>query len=153
MNKKALNFGKYILRGKKNPNFGKPAPNRGKHINVGKNNGMYKENAGLKAIHAFIRIRFLKPKLCQHCHKKPPRDLANKSGKYLRDLSDWEWLCRKCHMLSDGRLNSLIENYNKDFKKRGNQYTKRVDHVRGDVMSDMYEDSENVPSDDSRVYN
>lgn len=34
-------------------------------------------------------------------------DLANKSGKYLRDLSDWWYLCRKCHMTIDGRIEKV----------------------------------------------
>ncbi len=36
-----------------------------------------------------------------------PLDLSNKSGKYKRDLIDWEWLCRRCHMIKDGRLDKL----------------------------------------------
>ena len=39
-------------------------------------------------------------------------DLANK-GIYNRNFDNWEWLCRKCHMLSDGRLENLI-NANKN---------------------------------------
>lgn len=30
--------------------------------------------------------------------------MANISGKYKTDLSDWEYLCRRCHMKKDGRL-------------------------------------------------
>ena len=46
----------------------------------------------------------LKPQTCQNCGENKPLDLANISGKYLRKLSDFEWLCRKCHMTKDGRL-------------------------------------------------
>jgi hypothetical protein len=70
-----------------------------------KNNPAWKgDKVGLTALHNWVRRRLLKPKLCQECGKKPPYDLANKSGKYLRDLSDWEYLCRSCHMIKDGRL-------------------------------------------------
>jgi len=31
-------------------------------------------------------------------------DLANK-GIYDRNPDNWEWLCRKCHMTKDGRVN------------------------------------------------
>jgi hypothetical protein len=41
---------------------------------------------------------------CQQCRK--PYDLANVSVEYKRDLNDWQWLCRRYHMLSDGRLHS-----------------------------------------------
>ena len=56
------------------------------------------------ALHEWIRHRYVKPDLCECCYLAPPRDLANKSGNYLRELSDWQYLCRRCHMLSDGRI-------------------------------------------------
>lgn len=37
----------------------------------------------------------------------PPLDVANISGKYQRDINDFEWLCRKCHMKKDGRINNF----------------------------------------------
>lgn len=36
-------------------------------------------------------------------------DIANVSQRYLRDISDWRWLCRRCHMISDGRVNNLLQ--------------------------------------------
>ena len=48
-----------------------------------------------------------KPEYCEDCGKVPPRDLANISQEYKRDINDFEWLCRKCHMTKDGRLNQL----------------------------------------------
>lgn len=71
---------------------------------TGSNNSNYKKNAGLKAIHLFIRSRFDKPDFCQNCNINKPYDLANISQKYKRLLTDWKWLCRKCHMIEDGRL-------------------------------------------------
>ena len=35
------------------------------------------------------------------CSKKEPRDIANISGKYLPDITDWIYLCRGCHMIFD----------------------------------------------------
>ena len=73
------------------------------------NNGMWKgDSVGLDALHIWVRNRIKKPKFCQYCKTKRPYDLANISQKYKRDLSDWEWLCRKCHMIKDGRLKNLI---------------------------------------------
>lgn len=37
--------------------------------------------------------------------EKPTYDLANITGNYTRDFSNWKYLCRKCHMKSDGRMN------------------------------------------------
>ena len=65
------------------------------------------EKIGYSGIHSWVRLRFPKPRLCCKCKSKPPMDLANISQKYKRDISDWEWLCRKCHMIKDGRLNRL----------------------------------------------
>jgi len=57
-------------------------------------------------LHKWVKSRLPKPALCNMCKKVPPLDLANK-GIYNRDLCNWEWLCRRCHMLSDGRMNNL----------------------------------------------
>lgn len=80
------------------------------------NNPMWKgDNVGFYALHEWIKSRLPKTKLCQICNFKPPYDLANVSGKYLRDLTDWQWLCRKCHMESDKRIDGLKkfkDNYN-----------------------------------------
>lgn len=71
-------------------------------------NPMWKgSNAGLDAIHIWILARKPKPLVCEICKKSPPKDLANISQKYIRDVSDFEWLCRKCHMVKDGRLENL----------------------------------------------
>lgn len=76
---------------------------------LGNRNPMWKgKNAGLDAIHIWIRLRLPKPALCQNCNKVPPYDLANISQKYKRRLDDWLWLCRKCHMTIDGRLKKFL---------------------------------------------
>lgn len=80
-----------------------------KSKNESKKNGMWKgDKAGLDAIHIWVLRRKPKPKVCEDCKKKPPLDLANISQKYKRDVNDFEWLCRKCHMTKDGRLKKLI---------------------------------------------
>ena len=61
------------------------------------------------AIHRWLHRRIKKPKFCECCMTNPPRDLANISQKYKRDLSDWEWLCRRCHMTKDNRLLKVKE--------------------------------------------
>ncbi len=66
------------------------------------------DKASLPAIHIWILARKPKPKKCVRCKKAPPRDLANISQKYKRDVRDFEWLCRNCHMEKDGRKKRLI---------------------------------------------
>jgi hypothetical protein len=73
-----------------------------------KHPGWKGENAGYEAIHYFVRARFKQPECCQMCGKKYIKlDLANISQEYKRDLSDWEYLCRRCHMTKDGRLENF----------------------------------------------
>ena len=62
---------------------------------------------GYRGLHRWIRKRLLKPQLCESCKEKQPYDLANISQQYKRDVSDWEWLCRKCHMVKDGRMKAI----------------------------------------------
>lgn len=52
---------------------------------------------------------------CSKCGNIGKVDLANISQEYKRDLTDWEWLCRKCHMNGDGRLANFLS-YSKNKK-------------------------------------
>lgn len=77
-------------------------------IKMGSNNPYWKgDNVGYAALHNWIRRRLLKPERCPLCEVSAPYDLANISQEYKRDITDWEWLCRRCHMLKDGRLSKL----------------------------------------------
>lgn len=88
-------------------------------------NPMWKgDKVKLIALHEWIGNRLPKPKFCQDCNKVPPYDLANISQEYKRDLSDWEWLCRKCHMLKDGRLEKL-KHYNRLRKIKKKKYVSK----------------------------
>jgi len=69
------------------------------------------EKVKLAALHNWVTRRRPKPDLCEECRIIPPKDLANISQQYKRDVADWEWLCRRCHMVKDGRLNKLHPNY------------------------------------------
>jgi hypothetical protein len=66
-------------------------------------------DSGYSSLHVWIARRKRKPEVCEHCLTSPPKDLANISGEYRRDINDFEWLCRKCHMISDGRLAATID--------------------------------------------
>jgi len=59
------------------------------------------DKVGYSALHDWIRRNKSKPTLCEDCNKVPPFDVANISGKYKRDITDYEWLCRKCHFNKD----------------------------------------------------
>lgn len=72
-----------------------------------KNNNWANGGESFTGIHNWGRYNIPKPELCQCCGKEPPRDLANISNEYKKEISDWEWLCRRCHMTKDGRMNNL----------------------------------------------
>ena len=77
-------------------------------FNTGKENGMWRgDKVGKIALHDYIKYHIPLPDKCDNCHKMKKLDLANISQEYKRDLSDWEWLCRSCHMIKDGRLERL----------------------------------------------
>jgi hypothetical protein len=80
----------------------------GKHPNLGEKNGQWRgDKVGRGTLHRWVRRRLPLVDLCQNCHNNPPIDLANITGLYTRDLSNWKYLCRSCHMLSDGRMENL----------------------------------------------
>ena len=61
------------------------------------------------ALHRKMYKLLPRPELCTNCHAKRAIDLANISGKYTEKLTDWEYLCRFCHMTKDGRINNLTK--------------------------------------------
>lgn len=82
--------------GEKNNMFGK----------IGELNPNWKgKYAGYGAKHSWIYRILGKPGTCEECglNKLTGRKInwANKSGKYLRDVSDWKRLCLKCHRKFD----------------------------------------------------
>ena len=58
-------------------------------------------------LHKWIRKYKPKPKFCEICKIKPPKDIANISGEYKRDIEDYQWICRRCHVIKDGTINNL----------------------------------------------
>jgi hypothetical protein len=77
------------------------------------------------SLHDWVRWHKPRVALCEICGEKPPRDLANISGEYKRDINDYQWLCRKCHMVSDNRL-KLLAIRNKSEESRKNLSIKKT---------------------------
>ena len=105
------------MLGIKNPNYGKygelnPA--------FGSKSSTWKgDDVSYKVLHSWVRKYLPKPELCEYCKEKPSYDLANITGVYKRGFENWKYLCRRCHMLSDGRMEKFHsrENYEKISKK------------------------------------
>lgn len=70
------------------------------------------DNVGYYALHHWVSKRKQKPKYCEECCVETPLDLANFSDAYsedtyTRELKNWRWLCRRCHMKIDKRMKNL----------------------------------------------
>jgi hypothetical protein len=88
------------------------------------------DKVGYFGLHNWIKKIFPKPECCMNCRLEKKLDLANISGLYKREITDWTWLCRKCHMLSDGRLNRLAQGERLTLAERG-KWSRRYDKCRG----------------------
>jgi len=81
--------------GRNNPMFGK----------VGNWKG---DNVTYSPLHRWIRKHLPVPSNCQECDKETKYlDCANVTGVYNRELINWKYLCRACHIRQDGRINNL----------------------------------------------
>lgn len=84
-------------------------------IMLGDKNPNWKGNdVGYSGVHSWIKRRKPKPLFCECCGNIQPFDLANISNEYKRDVDDFRWVCRKCHMEEDGRLDALANYRRKD---------------------------------------
>jgi len=100
--------------GKDNPMYGRKHSEASllkmRLIKLGENNPFWRgDKAGRGALHDWLKSRKPKTVLCERCGGRPPFDLALTGYKYTRDLNDYQWLCRRCHMEIDGRLDKLIK--------------------------------------------
>lgn len=87
---------------------------KGHKLNCGEKNWCWKgDNVKYGALHLWVKKIKPKIELCECCNTKKSIDLANK-GIYDRNINNWEWLCRSCHMKKDGRIKNL-----KQFSIRG----------------------------------
>jgi hypothetical protein len=49
-----------------------------------------------------------KTQLCEHCKEDKKLELASMNDHiHLRNIDEYKWLCRKCHLIYDGRLKNL----------------------------------------------
>lgn len=85
--------------------------NKGKSIPSGLKNEKHHNwkgnKVGYSGLHKWIKRNKPKPKFCEDCKEKKPFDLANISGEYKRDIKDFKWVCRGCHIKMD-RLNKKV---------------------------------------------
>jgi hypothetical protein len=83
------------LKGRKYPNISESRK--------GEKNPFCKgDQVGIEALHEHLRKYFPPPSSCQDCGKQSTKlDLACVTGKYTRDISNFRYLCRSCHVYLD----------------------------------------------------
>lgn len=68
------------------------------------------DNIKYNSLHLILRKQIEKPEGCTHCGKKAERlELANITGQYTRDPTNYIWLCTKCHRKMDGHAYKLMK--------------------------------------------
>ena len=65
------------------------------------------EQAGYDAKHSRIKRLWNKTGKCEKCNQEKYTEWSNNSGKFLRNRSDWEELCIRCHRIKDDWINKV----------------------------------------------
>lgn len=87
------------------------------------------DEVGYVSLHKWVKLRKPEPKCCPDCGIESKLDLANLSGEYKRQLSDWGYKCRKCHKKYDLKRLGKSAGYKK-YCIHGHQYTKENTAIR-----------------------
>lgn len=78
--------------------------------------GNFKDSFNYSVLHRWLKKRIPKPECCQECGKREVKlDLCFKNHQagfktqqeYTRNLNDYVYLCRACHMILDGRSKNV----------------------------------------------
>jgi hypothetical protein len=87
-----------------------------------------------RSIHKWARRNVPKQIICSICKQEKKLEVANISGEYRHDVSDYEWCCHSCHVQAhiDGcHKNSRFKFIDSEKDKiRKNDYYQRVDKKR-----------------------
>lgn len=98
---------------------------RGSLAKLGYKNPMFnklKANPSYHSLHDYVRKYKPCNGVCEHCGEPKKLDLANKKPyRYLRDLDDWLWLCRRCHTHYDNTIKHLLEKNRREHERRLNR--------------------------------
>lgn len=64
------------------------------------------ENISYSGLHNWIHRKYGNATKCEECRSTKNIQWANKTGKYLRDRTDWLQLCPSCHWFQDNQNHS-----------------------------------------------
>lgn len=99
-------------RGKPSPRKGVPKPGWTNKTSFQPARSLWATNVRkYQSIHLWMKTHYGQPQICEFCKRvdlvSTQYHWSNKSGKYLKDLSDWQRLCFKCHREYDGKTVSI----------------------------------------------
>jgi len=66
-----------------------------------KNHKWKGDNAGYTAIHIWLRNHNQQPEVCEICRKPGKLELSCIDHTYIRDIENYQWVCRSCHTKYD----------------------------------------------------
>lgn len=76
--------------------------------NVGNKHNFKGDSVKYRGLHAWLVNNKQKPETCENCGASGRLEIANINGhKYTRNLSDYMYLCVKCHRDLDGAKYNL----------------------------------------------
>jgi hypothetical protein len=96
-----------------------------------KNTELYPNFPGTKAehtrLHRWVAKTFPTPAECDHCKVQDAKqyDWASVEDRYTKDREDWEYLCRSCHIKSDGRSLTIV-NYKGPNGMKGRKHSEET---------------------------
>lgn len=65
---------------------------------------LYKDNPReYNSVHQWVKRHMTKTGICNICGKPNKTQWSNKTGMYMRNISDWQELCAYCHTQYDDR--------------------------------------------------
>lgn len=73
------------------------------------------DEVSYRSLHQWVNRNFIKPEKCERCGKKVKLEASN-NGKLNRERSQWEFICKPCHLIKDGAVERLAK-YRKEHPK------------------------------------
>ncbi len=111
--KKRINYYKGYDLNRHNKDYVRPVrQKKERHFSMSEYKRFTGTSSEYRGLHYWIEKESGKPTACEKCKRTglSGRKIhwANKSGKYLKEKSDWERLCARCHMLKDGFISPKL---------------------------------------------
>lgn len=100
-----------------------------------------------RAIHKWARRNVPQPKNCTACGKRKVLEIANLSGDYKHEISDYIWICHSCHQRKHKRGQHKNNKFGFDKIKRRwvMKMNERKDLIPVLIESEMGHDTLEVP--------